>query len=72
MEEKKFCPFRKEENGEFAECYKERCMAYYEYEMDVYPPCQSDRVITKQKYTVCRMMAQMPIIPSYPVAGCAV
>lgn len=28
----KRCPFRKDENGEFAECYGDKCMAYLEYD----------------------------------------
>lgn len=26
------CPFRTDKNGDFCECYGEKCMAYHEYE----------------------------------------
>lgn len=31
MDGTKLCPFRKEENGDFAACYGTCCMAYYKY-----------------------------------------
>lgn len=36
MKEKNMrCPFRKDENGDFAPCYKDECMAYNEYDTPI-------------------------------------
>lgn len=36
-QEIKRCPFRKDENDDFAPCYGTGCMAYYEYDRPVLP-----------------------------------
>lgn len=55
-EQKMRCPFRKNENGDFAQCYGTECMAYLEYDQPVY------RCSEKENHPVhvtgCRMMMQ--------------
>lgn len=47
------CPFRKGEDGEFAECYEKMCMAYTEKErIDRSPEGEHMRVYI----SVCRML----------------
>ena len=65
MDENKLCPFRKEENSDFAACYGARCMAYYKYEPiltyaegETAPECPA----------VCRMMGLM--YPAPAACGC--
>lgn len=61
MEENKKmkCPFRKDKDGEFKDCYGEKCMAY----CDIKPyyishvPTETD----PEKIHCCKMMAINPI-----------
>ena len=68
--EVKRCPFRKDEDGEFAPCYGEGCMAYLEYDQPVFTLSTQCSVIPQPVHVaMCRRMAQpMPysaISPSY-------
>ena len=56
----KRCPFRTDENGEFAECYGEECMAYLEYDQPVisYEAYREHREPPKVRVTACQMMKQ--------------
>lgn len=59
----KRCPFRKDENGDFAPCYGVGCMAYLEYDQPVMQPlgeCQCGKQKTVRA-TICRMMPQPPL-----------
>lgn len=68
MKEKKFCPFRKDKNGEFAECYGERCMAYIEYDQPVFPSSLHEEMKEPPVHVkVCKMMPQ----PVFYSGGCA-
>ena len=56
------CPFRKEENGDFADCYGARCMGYSEIApVVVVPACKP-----LEKIRACRMMGT----PYPPAGGC--
>lgn len=60
------CPFRKEENGEFADCYGSRCLAYSEFSSAVpFSP-------TKEPETIrtCRMMGVTYSPPLITGCGC--
>lgn len=47
------CPFRKDATRDFAPCYGQDCMAYYEYDMFPNPGIMEP----VQRVPVCRMMA---------------
>ena len=52
-----FCPFRRTDSGDFAECYGEKCMAYCEYDQPVLS--LHDEGKTPPVHVVmCRMMTQ--------------
>lgn len=60
------CPFRVTKYGEFAECYGQSCMAYFEYEMSQYN-CSENTFAETKTYHMCRKM--MHNIPPYPITG---
>lgn len=65
MDESKLCPFRKEENGDFAACYGTRCMAYYKYA----PILDYAKGETAPEFpAVCRVMGLMH--PAQVACGC--
>lgn len=39
------CPFRKDENGDFALCYGDECMAHYEYDAPAIPVANQTSII---------------------------
>lgn len=54
------CPLRTDENGEFAPCYGEKCMAYYEYEIPFLGSlsCSANQEPIKQ--SACRRLGPAP------------
>lgn len=63
------CPFRKDEKGEFRDCYKNDCLAYCEVPEYDYTTTTNTGFAIKSVTPVCRMMGVSP----YPVncGGCA-
>lgn len=58
------CPFRKDDSGEFKECYGKDCVAYYEYEQ--YPFHYVDGKEQKPNVIcMCRLTTQYPYYPAY-------
>lgn len=59
MEREKKCPFRKDKDGEYLECYGSECMAYYEYEVPKYDyenTCFCNARSYFQRMLGCRVM----------------
>lgn len=66
MSEEKRCPFRKDEDGEFAPCYGAACMAYLECDTRPFNVITGEGEKQESQHVImCRMMN-----PPYFVGGC--
>ena len=56
--ETKRCPFRKRDDGEFAVCYGEECMAYAEYDVPImsWSLHDKDKVNGTEHIATCKML----------------
>lgn len=69
MPENMKCPFRKNADGEFCDCYGKFCMAYYEYQSVPFSCNCNDKTEEPVMIPVCRRL--QPVVP-INYTGCTV